>query len=88
MLQLFRLEENHVALIQAYQQKENELESYRRLLEMHGIWVSFILYYIYRYIPYFYQIIWGNWVSSKYLIVNQKNIIMKSYQILGNIQIF
>lgn len=32
-----------MALIQAYQQKENELESYRRLLEMHGIWVSHIL---------------------------------------------
>lgn len=43
LLQLFRLQENHMALIQAYQQKENELESYRRLLEMHGIWVNHIL---------------------------------------------
>lgn len=43
--QLFRLQENHMTLIQAYQQKENELESYRRLLEMHGIWVSHILIY-------------------------------------------
>jgi len=42
LLQLFRLQENHMMFIQAYQQKENELESYRRLLEMHGIWVSFI----------------------------------------------
>lgn len=38
-IQLFRLQSNHLALIEAYQQKENELESYRRLLEMHGIWV-------------------------------------------------
>ncbi|KAE9541043.1 hypothetical protein AGLY_004288 [Aphis glycines] len=38
--ELFRLQENHMSLIQAYQMKENELESYRRLLEMHGIWVS------------------------------------------------
>jgi len=36
--ELFRLQENHMMFIQAYQQKENELESYRRLLEMHGIW--------------------------------------------------
>lgn len=36
--ELFRLQENHMSLIQAYQMKENELESYRRLLEMHGIW--------------------------------------------------
>lgn len=43
MLQLFRLQENHMQLIQAYQLKESELESYRRLLEMHGIWVSFII---------------------------------------------
>lgn len=34
-------------LIQAYQLKENELESYRRLLEMHGIWVSFYYCVIY-----------------------------------------
>ncbi|XP_025207889.1 general vesicular transport factor p115 [Melanaphis sacchari] len=38
--ELFRLQENHMSLIQAYQLKENELESYRRLLEMHGIWQS------------------------------------------------
>ncbi|XP_026818724.1 general vesicular transport factor p115 [Rhopalosiphum maidis] len=36
--ELFKLQENHMLLIQAYQLKENELESYRRLLEMHGIW--------------------------------------------------
>jgi len=42
--QLFRLQENHMSLIQAYQLKENELESYRRLLEMHGIWVSCKIY--------------------------------------------
>jgi len=33
-----------MSLIQAYQLKENELESYRRLLEMHGIWVSCKIY--------------------------------------------
>ncbi|XP_022175711.1 general vesicular transport factor p115 isoform X2 [Myzus persicae] len=38
--ELFRLQENHMSLIQAYQLKENELESYRRLLEMHGIWTE------------------------------------------------
>jgi len=48
ILQLFRLQENHMSLIQAYQLKENELESYRRLLEMHGIWVSCKLYNINR----------------------------------------
>ncbi|XP_025419531.1 general vesicular transport factor p115 [Sipha flava] len=36
--ELFRLQENHIALMHAYQLKENELESYRRLLAMHGIW--------------------------------------------------
>lgn len=69
VLQLFRLQENHMQLIQAYQLKENELESYRRLLEMHGIWVSIIISNLLK--CYFYYVIRVNqicFISSVILI--------------------